>query len=256
MVFFSAAGITQDREPGGKRMMGPYESIENKASLATAEDPTSIRALADEVLSFPHSFPRMPGAMETVVKERLVNAELMYRRGDRQGIQEDRIVQTFNNLSARLGGPPHSFTTPSQIRVLRMWLALAEPKFMATGMTREGATPGESINPNMGPLQAAHLISVLIDQKFTNPDFQVSPQEWDQVSRQKVTDEIFASQVRLAEIRANPAAPRRTTTLMAKPYSPDRRRELEQSLVRSISALSVEDGLGLANHVFTALGID
>jgi hypothetical protein len=235
--------------------MGPHQSIENKALLATPEDESSIRGLADEVFSFPRSFPRMPPPLADMVKERLVRAEISYERGEKPGIHEQAVVRAINNLSAVLGGPPHSTTTLSQVRVLRMWLALSEPRFMGTGITRQNVSPGESINPVIGPLQAVHPIASLIDQKFINPDFQVSQQEWEETSRRQVIEKIQTAQARLAELRAGPPG-RPIARLKGSSYSSEKRRELEGSLSHSLSSLTLSDGLNLVNHTMAILGID
>jgi hypothetical protein len=141
-----------------------------------------------------------------------------------------------------------------QVRDLRMSLALSLPKFMGTGIARQGAAIGESISPTMGPSQAVHLMATLIDQKFHNPLFQATPEEWDQVSHQKFIDEVQASQERLARARANPGPP--TGTLRAGAYPAEKRRQLEESLGRSISALTLTDGLNLIDQAFAKLGID
>ena len=74
-MFSSVSALGQ--EPGDRKIMNPYKAIENKASLATPDDPASIRALADEIFNFPRSFPRMPSQMEDMVKDRLVQAEIL-----------------------------------------------------------------------------------------------------------------------------------------------------------------------------------
>jgi hypothetical protein len=254
VIFSSVAALGQ--EPGVRKIVGPDQSIENKASLATPEDPDSIRALADEVFNFPRSFPRMSSLMEGMVKDRLVQAETLYRQAKMPGIHEQALVKTFNDLSERLGGPPHLRTTLSQVRIVRMGLALSEPKFMGPGIARENAAIGESISPIMGPFQAAHLMATLIDQKFLNPDFQVSPQEWEETSLPKVTEEIQATQTLLAEMRANP--PGRPVFILKGrgSYSSEKRRELEEWRFSRISSFTAKDGLDLINHALATLGID
>jgi hypothetical protein len=241
--------------PGGRKIVNPYQSIENKYSLANPEDQNSIRALADEIFNFPRSFPRMPSQMEGMVKDRLVRAEILYREGKRTGIQDNDFVRTLNDLADVLEVPPHTRTTLSQVRVLRMWLALSEPRFMGTGIARQDIAPGESINSVMGPLQAAHLMATLIDQKFMNPDFQVSPEEWEATSHQEFMKKLQTEQARGAEVRANPGHP--IAALRSRgSYSSEKRRALEESLFRSISSLTVKDGLDLVNHTLSTLGID
>ena len=244
----------QDSRSPGVNRMGPHQSIENKANLSNANDPKSVRALVDEVFNFPRTFPHLPSQLENVVKDRLVEAEILYKQGKRPGVEEQDIVESINNLAQKLGAPPHGETTRRQVRLLRMSLALAEPKFMGTGLARSGAAIGESVSTTMGPAQAIHLMGSLIDQKFTNPDFQVTPQEWEAVNRQKFIDKLQISQQQLAQARAKPNTS--TTTVTVRTYSPEKRRQMEESLGRSISSLSLTDGLNLIDESFAKLRID
>jgi hypothetical protein len=134
-----------------------------------------------------------------------------------------------------------------------MSLSMAEPKFMGAGVARQGAALGESINPAMGPSQAVHLIETVIDQKFLDPDFQVTPQEWEDVNRQKFLDKMQARQERVA--RARTAGSPTGTLSFGPTYSAAKRRQLEESLGRSISSLSLTDGLHLIDRALTKLGI-
>jgi hypothetical protein len=235
-------------------MWNPHAVVEGKAALAKPDDPDSVGALADELFNFPRSFPRMPSEMEDMAKNRLVQAEILYQIGKKPGIEERDIVATLNDLVDKLGGPAHSKTTLSQVRLIRMSLALSEPKFMGTGLTHSGIALGESVSSAMSPLQAAHLISTVIDQKFLNPDFQVSPQEWEETGRLKVERKLQEQAARAGQARANPGAPTGTAILSSHPT--DRRRELEDSLTRSISSFSATDGLNLVNQAFAELRID
>src|SRR6266702_2827283 len=58
------------------QLIPQHQRIEEKALLAKPEDPDSIRALATDVLDYQMRFPRMPAALESTVKERLVRAEM------------------------------------------------------------------------------------------------------------------------------------------------------------------------------------
>jgi hypothetical protein len=223
-------------------------TVEEKAASATVDDPNSIRALVDEVFNVRHVFPRMPSAIESNIKDRVVRGEISYREGKTKGVQEQDVVNAMNDLSDKLGGPPHSKTSLSQVRVLRMWMALSQPTLMGAGVARPGAAVGESINTAMSPVQAAHLIATFIDQKFINPDFQVTPQEWAQNASQ-VTQKI---QARIA-LRGTAQS---QTTLASHSHSADKRRELEQTLYPSIASLSATDGVNLIEQTLAKLHIN
>jgi hypothetical protein len=251
----AVGGWAQNSPPGGQHVAySTPQSIEKKASLANADDPNSIRGLVDEVFNFPRAFPRMPNEMQDMAKNRLVQAEILYKQGKKPGIEERDIVATLNDLADKLSAPAHSKTTPSQVRLVRMSLALSQPKFMGTGLTHDGIALGESVSSAMSPLQAAHLISTVIDQKVLNPDFQVSPEEWEATGRSKVEEKLQEHQALAERARTNPGSP--SGTAIFSSHSADRRRELENSLTHGIASLSLTDGLNLIDQAFAKLRID
>ena len=254
VLFVFALGSWAQSSPPGGQQVATLRSIEDKAALARADDPKSIQALVDEVFNLPRAFPGMPAPIQSMVKSRLVEAEILHRQGKKPGVQEQDVVDAFNDLAEKLGAPSHSKTTLSQLRVLRMWMTLSQPKFMGTGVARQNAAIGEKVSTTMGPAQAAHLIATLIDQKFINPDFQVTPQEWEGGSLQNVKDKIQAAQARVAAARASGQPS--TARLTGRTVSSEKRRELEQTLYPNISSLSAADGLNLIEQTLRKLKID
>ena len=226
----------QGSTAGGQQMTGPHHAIEDAASKVKADDESSIRSLADAAFDFPHSYSRLPADMETVAKNRLVQAETAHRQGRGPGVQEDDIVRTVNLLVARFGAPNYAATNQRQVRHLRMRIALAEPNFMGVGMSRPGSKVGDSVNTTMSPLQAAHLMAVLIDQKLTNPDYQIPPDEWDPGKS------IFPKD-----------SPGSGPQLFA--YSNQKTSEMRRLLSKSISTLTPSDVKGLVDQTFGNLGI-
>jgi hypothetical protein len=72
------------------------------------------------------------------------------------------------------------------------------------------------------------------------------------VNRQKFLDKL-SSQAHTAQAQ-NAGSP--TATLRARnSYSPEKRRQLEESLSRTISSLTLTDGLKLIDQAFAKLGI-
>jgi hypothetical protein len=232
--------------------MATPQSIENKAAVATTDDPNSIRDLVDELFNLPRAYPRMPSIIADTVKNRLVQAEILYRQGKKPGVREQDIVDVHNDLVDRFEGPRHSKTTLSQVRTLRMWLALSQPKLMGTGIARQDG--GQTINPTMAPVQAAHLLATLIDQKFINPDFQVTPEEWETDSLHRVHEKIAAARARMSAGHGTGQASQ--GTLRGRNLSADRRREIEETVYPKISALTATDGLQLVEQTLRSLKLD
>ena len=251
MTFFVAEVIAQNPSARGRQIMGLHEGIEKKASLLKAYDVDSIRALADEVFNIPRAYRRMPPVMEATLKNRIVQAEMAYLQGAKPGVREQDLVAVVNNLVEKFSVPSYGKTSARQLRAIRIHLALREPNFMGRGFALQDMNIGDSGNATLSPLQAAHLMAVLIDQKLLNPDFQTSPDQWDRVSAKKFVQNLQASQSQVAQGTGNVSLEGHLTVI-----ENPKRREMQELLSRSISSLSVTDAMVLMDQVLATLGID
>jgi hypothetical protein len=191
---------------------------------------------------------RMPINLERDVKDRLVRAESDFLQGKRAGVREEDVALLVNTVSEKLKLPVFAKTSKNQIRALRMNMALASPVFMGRGMANANMRVGESITSELSPLQAIHIIGVLVDQKFLDPHFQVSPQQWDQDSHGKEIERIRERQALLA---ANPKIQHRIGT-RENPM----RQELQDALIQSTSSMDVDDAVSLIDAAFKTLKIE
>ncbi len=222
-----------------KPYQSPDETIELRAAAVKEGDETSVRALADEVFNFPTAYPPIPPEIQSVIKDRLVPAEMSYRQGKSPGVSEENVVSLVNQMAVKFGMPDYTQTSAQQIRHLRMWLAILEPKFMGEGMARTGNTnPGDSIAPVMSPLQAAHLIGSLATQKTSNEEFQVLPAEWDATPR-PIPQPAGPPGPKQGRLRTNTKA-----------------MEMRRKFRQAGDALTPQDSVDLLNHAFSVLGID
>lgn len=153
------------------RMPSPYQKLESKALLATVEQPVTVNDLAHEVVNYPHVY-RIPPPLDNIVEADLARAEMAYRYGSGPGVSETQMLDLVTLLAARFRVPAYAKTTLAQIRGLRMRLAVKLPAFMGKGLAMPGMKVGDSIQTVMSPLQAMHLLGVLIDQKILNSDYQ------------------------------------------------------------------------------------
>lgn len=244
IMFSPGRGIAQ--QAGEGKMATRHDGLEQKATLARANDANSITELVDEVFKFPRAFPRMPDFMESAVKDRIVQAELSYRRGVTAGVHEEAVVKAVNELAGKFNVPDYAMTSVRQIRALRIGLSLHEPKFMGTGTARQNAKAGESINPIMSPAQAFHLIGTLIDQKLLNEEYQVPPTEWDRDLHQKVLDRFQAESL---------AAPAHAKAGEVSMGQNSKHQEMLDILSRNISLMSLSEALELLDRELKILGI-
>lgn len=227
---------------------GPSKIIDAAARSSNAQDDASVRALTEAVFSYPHVFSETLAPIQDMVKAKATQAEIQHLQGTRPGVTEEDVAKLVNTMADHLKLPDYARTTQKQVRVIRMGLALDSPAFIGRGMTRSDAQVGDSINPEMSPLQALHVAAVLVDQKFINPDFQVSPIEWDSHFHQKALERIREAEAR----KKNPIPTRHSIGARNNP----KHDEMRQAFADAVSSMSDADGVNLAAEVFKTLKLD
>jgi hypothetical protein len=146
------------------------------------------------------------------------------------------LVEAINFLASKLNLPDYSQTSKKQLRELRMRLMLFSPRFMGRGAI---AVNVSAVSEYMSPMQAFHLTQTLVDQKFWQPEYQVTPAEWDQQTHEVIPRSITASGQRTASIR-----------LANFPRS----MELHQRMTAALSKLNDYDAIELATQVLHQAG--
>ena len=246
LLFVSIVGLAQAQtSPNGQQRPAQKnvrsdQTLNNAGFNAKADDDASIHTLVDSVFNYPHVYPHLPTNTEAAVKDRLFRAEKDYLQKRGPGVQEQGVVDAVNMLADKISAPDYAKTSPLQVRFVRMNLALNTPAFMAKGITRPGAKIGDSINSEMSPTQAFHLMAVTIDQKFINTDFQKTPDEWDQDFRKHLHDPQHYSGV-----------PHSTVALRENA----KRRELDGFFGSGLAPINDADNADLMNQVFGKLGL-
>lgn len=171
----------EDDDGGGTTTLTwKLDSIDEKAEQAKNNDEAAVRALADEVFKSPE-LAIIPTEDMDAMKARVLTHELAYRSGNSEGIREENIVLTVNELVDKFKAPDFARTSALQVRVLRACLMHEYPNFIAqeTGEERSSeATIGDSVSPTMSPLEALYVTGVMLWQKMLNKDYQYTPQEW------------------------------------------------------------------------------
>jgi hypothetical protein len=222
--------------------------IDQKARRAKGNDEPAVRKLADEVFATPY-FAEIPSDYREAMKERVVRDELKYRNG-KKGIGEEKVVLTVNHLARKFNAPDFAKTSPAQVRALRVRLKLGYPNFIAQE-TREGKKglkkkAGDTINPEMSPLEAAFVTGVLVQQKMLNADFQYEPQVWDEKLRK--------GQLKQWEAGANPGAQNESRLVQSKGNA--KRNEMRRAVTQSASKMSVTELMSLPDETLDTLGIE
>ncbi len=241
------AQVTQS----SSNLSNPYKTLDRAAKDASAGDDSSVRALSEAVFSFPRMLGRMPEVIENPVKDRLIEAELSFRRGAHAGVREEDIVKLVNSMADKLQAPSYAKTSIKQVRVLRMQLVLASPVFMGQALTLPGASAGDSVRSTMSPFQAAHLLNSLIDQKLINPAFQLEPKDWEASQASVEMDRIKAGQEKLRSAQnASDQSPRVSLTTHR------RNRDLHNKILQASSNLSLSDAIALVDEALTTLKLN
>jgi hypothetical protein len=235
--------------------------IEEKASAAEAGDPDSVRALADEVFSQPHLFGTLPAFVRAPVEEQVIQAEMEHRSGGGRPVTHGDLVRLINGLSDTLALPSYTRTSEHQILDLRFRSVALTPRFMGKGLSKsEDGTQlqrGDSLNFAMSPLQASYLAMFAIDAKLGNPDYQVSPEEWETHRYQQTLE-------RWQQYRRAKALGREQEEISRRQRASDRPRVVagaskKMEIVRAAEArlltLSPQESANLAQSALETLGI-
>lgn len=252
IALFAALGNAQTPTPGQVTMQDPNKILERRARSLDVNNEAQVRALVDDVFSFPRSYPRLVPALEALVKDRLVRSETAYLQGARPGVSEADVVRLFNLVATRFNAPNYAKTSRRQVRVLRMALAVSLPAFMGRGMVRETMEPGQSVSEIMSPVQATHLIATLIEQKLRNPDYQLSPKEWDRDQYEKSL-RTWQSIQELKRTGRLEQLPQKAHAEL-RDENP-KKRELHEVMKRGISSLSLSDAWDLMDQLLSILDV-
>ena len=253
IILFISVALAQS-PPGGPAMFRVHAAVEEKASLLQDTDQDTYRALADEIFKASRGFApltvihgigpeKIPPSIDYVIKDRLSWAEMQYRRGLGKGVKEQSIVNLTNTLVEKFGLPDYARTSQRQVRFMRMHLMAHNPLFMGQGATRPNMQIGDSINDEMSPLQATHVLLEVLGHKYSDKDFQLTPEEWDR-----------------EQASAKVKTPQAQTPQISSPYQPlvsvnPKEKEIRTSLVQHMSSMNPIETLALTNKAFEVLGI-
>lgn len=175
----TAHGITRSASQDDGQMVEPRAKLGRKAKATRGADPIAVRDLTDEAFNA-FALPEVPVFTQEGMKERLVRAELNYRKGADKGISEVQVARTVNELANKLQIPDYAKVSPAMVRLARVGLMLELPHFIAqdapAGKKRKKI--GSSINPFMSPLEATSVTLFLLQQKMLNDAFQVPHKEF------------------------------------------------------------------------------
>lgn len=227
----------------------PWQKIDERAKLENPADGNSVRALVDEIFKYPHSFGEIPPVMDTIVKERLTQAEMNYKLGRSPGVEVNGVVRLVNMLAGKFQLPDYARTTPHQAEVLCLGLETAMPALMALPSPQAGNSV-RSDSSMMSPVQATYLLLTLIDAKLLSPDYQLPPDAWEKMKYESMMEEATKHK----ELKESGQLSKLETkgVLISSSSQSD---EMRTALSHAISHMSLTDGLDLVDQAFEAVGI-
>lgn len=175
----SAKAEPQPSAQDDAKQSNPLARLNAKARAARKHDEAAVRELVDESFNVA-ALNNAPAGMSDAIKDRLVRAELNWRRGATRGVSDKDVVKTINQLADKFNAPDYAHTNRYEVRRLHTLMFPYMPDFI--GRENTGASTskqkGSSINhERMSPLEAGFLMAMLLRQKQTNPDFQLTHDE-------------------------------------------------------------------------------
>lgn len=176
----SAHGLASSVSQGDAQIVEPRAKLARIAKATKGIDPIAIRELTDEAFNA-FALPEVPVFTQEAMKERVVRAEVNYRKGADKGISEVKVAKTVNELADKLEIPDYAKVSPAMVRLVRVGLMLELPNFIAQdppATKKPKKKVGSSINPLMSPIEATAITMFLLQQKMLNDGFQVSHKEF------------------------------------------------------------------------------
>lgn len=169
----------QSGSPKIKQGTSPFARLNEIAGAAKADDKASVRALVDEIFTTVE-LPSLPSGALDDVKDRLVRAQINYLSGKQNGISQPNIVCTAVMIADKLQAPAYARTSEYEVKLLRASMLSLLPNLIARerpGDAESTEQIGSPLNPMLSPVEAAFLTLTLLQQKQTNPDYQLTYDE-------------------------------------------------------------------------------
>lgn len=173
-------------------------------------------------------FTTFSATVASDVKTRIVNSELLYQANQRGGVTETAVVQVVNGLQVKFNTPEFSKTDTYEVRKLRQALQLLAPQFVGHGRQSEQSAVGDvnsTIVPEMSPAEAVFVALAMMNQKMSNPNYQLTQTEraamWTDLHSTKIGQTLEndpAKSELINEAIADKAATMSAAELLAVPH--------------------------------------
>jgi hypothetical protein len=180
-ILVSYASFSRGRhQPGAQAEAtdsNPFGSIDNKIRALKGGEEAAARAMAEEVFSS-FDLNSIPAGMADALKDRLVRAEVNYRKGRGNAVSELSIAHMVNRLASRLNAPAYFRTNLYEVKRLEAGIMLFSPQLRAQLRERQSLARNAPVERTLSPLEATFIAGLLIQQKRYNPEYQLTNDEW------------------------------------------------------------------------------
>ena len=234
-----------------KEYPSPWQKIDERAKLENPADGNSVRALVDEIFNS-HLLGQIPPVMDTIVKERLTQAEMNYKLGRSPGVDVNAVVRLVNVLADKFQLPDYARATPHQAEVLCFALETAMPALMALPSTSQAVKPVRTESRVMSPVQATSLLLTLINAKLSSPDYQLAPEAWEKTKYGPMMEEVTKQRQLMESGQLSKPEIKGVRVSVSSSSQSD---EMQTALSRAVLQMSLTDELDLVNQAFAAVGI-
>lgn len=215
----------------------PFEVINQKAKLARNGTQPAAEDEVSEIISVAGFESELRGFTSIEIKDRVGRSESHYRQGITAGIPEAKIVRTVNGLVKLFNLPEYVKTSDYEVRKLRLGLLPSFPQVITQkNHATQALSRGSQIDSQMSPAEAVFVLAMMLQQKLTNPEFQMTQSErrsrWTSAHSHSVTQN-------------NPTYTAQTRT-----------QEIKEALRRAALSTSMSDALRLSEITLNTLGIE
>ncbi len=162
---------------------GDWSRVNRAARNIKSGDRLAAQSLVDEVF-LAHGLDQHISATAASVKDRLVTAEVDFHNGTGEGIGAEKVVASVNQLAERLKLPAYASTNVAEVKKLRVRMLTLYPALVGRGSAAKRDDSKPHFEEKMSPVEAFHVAAMLMQQKVFNPEFQLTAQESQEISRQ------------------------------------------------------------------------
>jgi hypothetical protein len=202
-----------------------------KASAPNAKEADVEHAL-DAIFAASALDPKLAAAFS--VRSRIVDAELGFHAHNHGAIKEETIAAALNSLVDRWDLPQYAHTSSLEVRKLHVAMLPFFPKYLTSDMpVRAKSQNGNGlvmVRTEMSPMEATLVFCLLIHQKLTWSEYQMTPAEFDAMMTARHTGK-------------------------ASPQLHDRTKEMGAAIKVAASHGSLRDLLAQADTTMNQLGI-